>query len=38
MHFKGNFEIEIMNTGKIVHNPREYVEELLEAEKMADEG
>ena len=38
MHFKGNFEIKIMNTGKTVHNPQEYVEELLEAEEMADEG
>lgn len=38
MHFKGEFEIEIMNTGKIVHNSREYVEGLLEAEEMVDEG
>ena len=37
MHFKGNFEIKIMNTGKTVHNPQEYVEELLEAEEMEDE-
>ena len=27
-----------MNTGKIVHNPAEYVEGLLEAEAMQDEG
>ena len=28
---------EIMNTEKIVHNPQEYVEGLLEAEEMEDE-
>lgn len=37
MRFEGEFEIQIMNTGKIVHNPAEYVEELLTAEEMADE-
>lgn len=37
MHFEGEFEIEIMNTGKIAHNPEEYVEGLLEAEAMQDE-
>jgi len=38
MHFEGNFEIKIMNTGKIVHNPAEYVEGLLEAEALVNEG
>lgn len=38
MHFDGEFEIRIMNTGKIVHNPREYVEGLFEAEEMSSEG
>lgn len=37
MHFEGTFKIKIMNTGKIVYNPREYVEGLLEAEEMEDE-
>lgn len=36
--FEGEFEIQIMNTGKIVHNHAEYVEGLLEAERMLDEG
>ena len=34
---KGEFKIQIMNTGKIVCNPAEYVEGLLEAEEMEDE-
>lgn len=38
MHFEGTFEIQIMNTGKIVRNPTEYVDGLLEAEAMQDEG
>ncbi len=38
IRFEGEFEIRIMNTGKIVHNPAEYVEGLLEAEAMQDEG
>lgn len=38
MHFEGTFEIRIMNTGKIVRNPTEYVDGLLEAEAMQDEG
>lgn len=38
IRFVGTFEIEIMNTGKIVHNPTEYVDGLLEAEAMQDEG
>lgn len=38
IRFEGEFEIEIMNTGKIVHNREEYVEGLLEAEAMQDEG
>ena len=37
MHFEGNFKIQIMNTGKIVCNPQEYVEGLLEAEEIEDE-
>ena len=37
MHFEGSFKIRIMNTGKIVCNPKEYVAELLEAEEMEDE-
>ena len=28
----------IMNTGKIVHNGKEYVNELLKAEEMVNEG
>ena len=38
LRFEGEFEIKIMNTGKIVHNRREYVEGLLEAEEIQDEG
>lgn len=38
MRFTGEFEIKIMNTGKTVHNPEEYVTGLLEAETMQDEG
>lgn len=34
LRFEGTFEIQIMNSGKIVHNPEEYVEELLEVEEM----
>lgn len=37
MRFEGGFKIQIMNTGKIVCNPAEYVEGLLEAEEMEDE-
>lgn len=37
MHFEGDFKIQIMNTGKIVCNPKEYVYGLLEAEEMEDE-
>lgn len=32
------FEIQIMNTGEIVHNPEEYVNGLLKAEGILDEG
>ncbi|HBA50683.1 MAG TPA: DUF4869 domain-containing protein [Lachnospiraceae bacterium] len=38
IRFEGNFEIQIMNTGKIAHNPAEYVTGLLEAEEIIDEG
>jgi hypothetical protein len=38
MRFEGEFEIKIMNTGKIVHNRAEYVSGLLEAEGVLDEG
>lgn len=38
IRFEGTFEIQIMNTRKIVHNPTEYVDGLLEAEAMQDEG
>lgn len=38
IRFEGDFEIQIMNTGKIVHNPTEYVDGLLEAEALQDEG
>ena len=38
IRFEGTFEIQIMNTGKIVLNPTEYVDGLLEAEAMQDEG
>ena len=37
MHFEGTFEIQIMNTGRIVRNAAEFVEGLLEAEEMEDE-
>lgn len=37
IRFEGSFVIQIMNTGKIVHNPREYVDGLLEAEALQDE-
>lgn len=37
LRFEGEFEIQIMNTGKIVHNPEEYVTALLEAEALQDE-
>lgn len=37
LRFEGEFEIKIMNTEKIVHNPREYVEGLLEAEAVQNE-
>lgn len=37
MRFEGEFEIEIMNTGKIVHNRDEYVLGLLEVEGMQNE-
>lgn len=33
LRFEGSFEIQIMNTGKIVHNTQEYVLALLEAEE-----
>ena len=38
IRFEGEFEIQIMNTGRIVHNPTEYVDGLLEAEALQDEG
>ena len=38
LRFEGEFEIEIMNSGKIVHNPKEYVEALLVVEGLLDEG
>lgn len=38
IHFEGEFEIQIMNTGKIVHNRKEYVLGLIEAERLMDEG
>lgn len=34
LHFDGPFEIQIMNTGKIVHTTEEYITELFEAEEM----
>lgn len=37
LRFEGEFEIQIMNTGKIVHNPGEYVEGLLDAEAVQNE-
>lgn len=37
IRFEGEFEIQIMNTGRIVRNRLEYVEELLKAERMQDE-
>lgn len=38
LRFEGEFEIQIMNTEKIVHNPKEYVIGLLEAEGLLHEG
>lgn len=38
MHFDGEFEITIMNTGNVVHNRKEYVHALLEAEDIQHEG
>lgn len=38
LRFEGTFEIQIMNTGKIVHNREEYVRGLLEAEALVNEG
>ena len=38
IRFEGEFEIQIMNTGRIVRNRAEYVEGLLEAEAALDEG
>ncbi len=37
IQFEGEFEIQIMNTGKIVHNRKEYVLGLIEAERLMDE-
>lgn len=37
MRFEGEFKMQIMNTGKTVYNPQEYVEGLLEAEEIEDE-
>lgn len=34
LRFEGEFEIEIMNIGKIVHNREEYVRALLDAEEL----
>lgn len=36
MHFSGDFEIEIINSGKIVRNQREYVDELLRVSGVLD--
>lgn len=38
IRFEGEFEIQIMNTGRIVRNRVEYVEGLLEAEAALHEG
>lgn len=37
IRFEGEFEITIMNSGKIVRNPAEYVRELLKVEGLLDE-
>ena len=37
IRFEGEFDIQIMNTGKIVHNRKEYVLGLIEAERLMDE-
>jgi hypothetical protein len=37
LNFEGKFTIEIMNTGKIVHSPKEFVDELLFVEGVLDE-
>nr|WP_296458453.1 DUF4869 domain-containing protein [uncultured Acetatifactor sp.] len=37
IRFEGEFEIQIMNTGKIVRNQKEYVLGLIEAERLMDE-
>lgn len=36
MEFDGEFEIQIMNTGKIVHNRKEYFDELFKIEELKD--
>lgn len=36
IRFEGEFEIQIMNTGKVVRNRPEYIMALLEAEAMQD--
>lgn len=36
MDFTGDFEIQIMNTGKIVHNQKEYLDELFKIEVEKD--
>lgn len=38
MKFSGEFEIEILNTGKIVHNMFEYVRELRKVSNMVEVG
>lgn len=38
LRFEGQFEIMIMNTGRVVHNTAEYVNELIKAERLVDEG
>lgn len=38
MRFDGNFEIEILNTGNIVHNMQEYVMELIKIDNMVTSG
>lgn len=38
MDFEDEFEIMIMNTGNIVHNGKEYINELFRAEELVDNG
>jgi hypothetical protein len=38
MRFEGNFDIEILNTNKIVHNRQELIKEMIIADGMLNSG